>query len=115
MWTTLDDLTLSIAPAALRRLAARHRVSGLTDLVRRTYEGSLLPAVRRAVGQIARSAYLSGSIRSRSRRRLRMFTAQIRGRSFTLVARPLGGKHYAIVAVRPAASTAEYSDSYGHR
>jgi len=115
MWTTLDDLTLSIAPAALRRLATRHRVSGLTDLVRRTYRGSLLPAVRRAVGQLARSAYLSGRIRSRSGRRYPTFIAQIGGRSFRLVARPLGGNHYTIVGVRPVWSSAEYSDSYGHR
>lgn len=101
MWTTLDGLELRVSPAALRRLAARHRQSGIADLVRRAYTGSLLPAVGRALSRLAGAAYSSGSVVGRSGRRYRRFEAQLGGRTYRLFARPLGGGRYGLVAVRP--------------
>ncbi|NWF78640.1 MAG: hypothetical protein HXY37_01160, partial [Chloroflexi bacterium] len=101
MWTTLDGIELTITPAALRQIAARHRQSGLADLVRRAYRENILSAVRRTVGRLVAAAYRSGSIIGASGRRYRTFEAQLGGRTYRLFARPLGAGSYTLVAVRP--------------
>jgi hypothetical protein len=100
MWTTQDGYRLTVTPSVVAALGARHRRLGLSELVRSNYGGSFDKAVRRSLAQIVAASYRSGALRARCGRSYLSFTAVVNGRGYIVIARPMAGSRYAIVAIR---------------
>jgi hypothetical protein len=72
----------------------------MKDLIKRNYQGDLMQAVVRSLGQLARNAHRTGNLRHRrSHRRYPVFTAGLNGREYEIITSPVGSTQNAIISV----------------
>lgn len=101
MLRTRDGYTLQLPRSTLAKIASQPARSGLTNLIRRNYRGSLKRATTRSVAQLARNARHTGSLRRPKPGGRIIFSTQVNGRRYQIITKPLTPAHTAVIAIRP--------------
>jgi len=100
MWTTSDGYILRLPRSGLIKILSRLQDSGLNDLIRSNHNGNVLEGIVSSIGHLAKNARRTDNVRhAKSHQKYSVFTAQVNGGKYLILARPLTIRQNAIVFV----------------